>query len=101
MDIAVDPNMTLFVFSERFEELLDVVNLGVQFLVRIDPLSVKVDACDRVSIITTDDAIWIQDGDENEGVELAQELRLFSIRTEKVKYAFENSACRCLTRMDP
>ena len=96
MDVTVDPNVTLLALSERFEELLDVVNLGVQFLVRINPLSVEVDARDRVPIVATDDAVWVQDRDEDEGVELAKELRLLSVGAKKVKDAFENSACGCL-----
>ena len=40
VDVAVDPYMALLIFSESLEQILDVVNLGVELQVRIYPLPV-------------------------------------------------------------
>ena len=40
MDVTVDPYVSLLVFGERLEQVLDEVDLGVELHVRIDPLSI-------------------------------------------------------------
>ena len=45
----------------------------------IDPLSVEVDTGHRISVVTTDHAVWIEDWDEDEGVEFPEELGLLLI----------------------
>ena len=59
MNVTVDPDMTLLIFSESFEKILDEVDFWVKLKVWIDPLSVQIDACNGVSIVTTDDTIRI------------------------------------------
>ena len=40
MDVTVDPNVALFIFSESFEKILDIIDLRLEVRVRIDPLSI-------------------------------------------------------------
>jgi hypothetical protein len=45
VDVAVDPDLPLFVLSEGLEQLFDRGHLGLEVQVRVDPLPVQVHAC--------------------------------------------------------
>ena len=60
MDIAVDPNLPLLDFRQRGEQLLDIMDLGVETNVWVDPLSIQVDAGHTVSIVTAHNSIWVE-----------------------------------------
>jgi len=69
----------------------------VELQVRTDPLPIQVDAGDRVTIVAADDAVGVQHGDEDEGIELAQEFGLFAVRAQKIQDSFEYCARRGLS----
>ena len=48
--------------------------------------------CNRIPIITTHHAIRVQNWNQDEGVEFAEKLCLFSIRCEKIEDSFEYGA---------
>ena len=45
VDVTVDPDVTLFILSERLEELLREVHLWVKLKVRVDPLAIQINSC--------------------------------------------------------
>ena len=79
VNVAVDPDVSFFVLSKRFEQLFQVKHFGVELQVWRDPLSVQVHSGNRVAIVATDDTVRIEHGDQHKGVELAQKLRLASV----------------------
>ena len=98
MDVAVDPNVALLAIRERLKQLLDVEDFGVELHVGVDPLPVQVDASDRVPVIAADNTVRVQDGDEDEGIELAEELGFLAIGSEEFEDSLEHGACRRLAR---
>jgi len=68
VEVTVNPNLPPLCFRDLFEQALCVEDFGVELLIRVDPLSVEVDAGRRVSIITADDAIRIQTRDKDKSV---------------------------------
>jgi len=71
VDVTVDPDVSLFDIRECLEQLFNVENLRVEFHIRIDPLTIHVNACDRVPIVTANDTIWVQNWNEDKCVEFA------------------------------
>jgi len=71
VDVTVDPDVSLFDIRECLEQLFNVENLRVEFHIRIDPLTIQVNACDRVPIVTANDTIWVQNWNEDKCVEFA------------------------------
>ena len=71
MDVTVYPDVTLLIVSKCLEQLLGEVNFRVEFKVRVDPLPVQINSCNRVSIIATDNSIWVKYWDQHKSIELA------------------------------
>ena len=74
MDVTVDPDLSLLNLSEVLEELLDVEDLRVELHIWIDPLTIQVHTSHRITIVSADDSIRIENGNQYESVELSQEL---------------------------
>ena len=100
MNITVYPDVSLFDLRKRFKELFDVVDLGLEIWIWIDPLSIKVHTCNWISVVTTDDTIGVQDWNQYESVELAKKFRLFSIWAQEVEHALKDCARWSLTWMN-
>ena len=71
MNVTIDPDVSFLIFCEGLEKILDIKDLWMELSIRIDPLTVEVNSCDRISVISTDNAVWVKDWDQYEGVELA------------------------------
>lgn len=79
MDVAVDPNLAAFNFRQIREHLLRVKYFWLKLYFRGDPLAVEVKTGGTVSIVATDNAIWVQARYQNERVEFAKEARFFAV----------------------
>jgi hypothetical protein len=66
---------------------------------RVDPLPIQINSSQRVSVVATNDSIWIHAWNQNESVEPSQKLCLLSIRNNKIINASEDLATRRLTRV--
>lgn len=72
MDIAVDPNLPLFNFCEFLQQIFGKEDFRLEMLVRLDPLAIEVNPSDRVTVVTTDDSIRVQDRYQYEGIVKSQ-----------------------------
>ena len=99
VNITVDPYVSFFV-CELLEKISNVVNLWMEFLVRGNPLSIQVDTCYWISVITADHSIRIKHRYQNECIELAQKFSFLSIWTQEIKDSFKHSTGWCLSWVD-
>jgi hypothetical protein len=78
MDVTVNPDLTFLNFCKVFEHLLRVINLRLKIFIRVDPLPVKINTNNAITIIAADHSIRIQTRYENKSIELSQKLCFFA-----------------------
>ena len=78
VNVAVDEDLPILLLHGLVHESLGVVDLGVQLVIRDDPLTVKVDACYRTSIVAAHYAVWIHAGDHLDDV-VGEDGRVFHL----------------------
>ena len=99
VEVAVQSQRALV--CETGDELLGVVNRGVQHLARVLPSSVQVAACQTAAVVTVDDSVWVEHGDDLED-ELVSELASFSVvADQKVNGSLHHERGVGLTWVDP
>lgn len=74
MQVAVNPDRSVEQLKLIFHHQFRKEHFRVVLLVRVDPLSVEVNACDGVPVIATNHSVWVQARNQKERVELAQKL---------------------------
>jgi hypothetical protein len=80
VDVAVYPNLAALTLGDQFEQLLRVVDLWLKFCVRIDPLSIQIHPCNAVSVVTANNAVRVQAGNQNKRVKFSEKLGFFLVR---------------------
>lgn len=60
VDVAVDPDLPFLNLSQVFEHLFRVKNFWLELLLRIDPLTVQIQAYRAVAIVATNHTIGIE-----------------------------------------
>ena len=79
MDVTVDPYLPPLNLCEALEHLFDVIDLRLEFLVWVDPLPIQVDTSDGVPVVAADYTIWVEDWNQDEGIEFPQEFSFFPV----------------------
>lgn len=59
VDVAINPDLSSLDLGEVFEHLLCMINLGLELLLRGDPLAIQIKADSAVAIVTANDAVRI------------------------------------------
>lgn len=90
MNITVDPYLSLLNFSVFFKQILREVNLWLVVFIRLDPLSIQIDTCHRVTVVTTHDAVRVQNWDQHKSVVQSEKFGLFPVWKKKLQDALED-----------
>lgn len=59
VDVTVNPDLPLFNLGEFLQQVFYMENLWLEVLIRLDPLSVKINARQRISIVSAQNAIRV------------------------------------------
>lgn len=100
VQVTVNPYLSSFDLCYFSHELLGIVKLWMEILVRVDPLSIQVDSCDRVTIVATHDTIRVQTRYQDKSVVKPQKFRFLTIGQQELQDALKYKGGRCLPRVD-
>ena len=97
MYITEDPDLSFVFFLDLLHHVFDSAYLGMEFRLWIDPLSIEVDSCQRIPIVSNDHTVRIHARDQNKGIKSSQVFGLLAIRGDEVVDATEYLRAWCFS----
>ena len=84
------PDLPFVFFLDLLHHIFDSAHLGMEFRLWIDPLSIEVDSCQRISVVSNYNTVRIHTWDQNKGIESSKIFGFLAIWGDEVVNASEH-----------
>jgi len=100
MEVAKYPYLSLIFFLYSLHHTFNSTDLRMELRLRIDPLSVEIDASEGVPVVTADHSVRVHARDEHERIEATKILGLPGVTSDEFVNTLEHLAARRFTGVD-